>query len=72
MLYYIPFSVVALYMTGTWAAAENDINGAYEELANSPLKDCGDIFTRYPYEISGMTTPTVPQIGKTLLYVVIF
>ena len=69
MVYYAPCLSIALVLTAKWASAENNVREAYTGLASSPLKDCGDIYTRYPYELGGMTMPVVPETGKTLVLV---
>lgn len=71
MLCFVPGTALAVALMGRWATAEGDVHDAYAALASSPANECGDTYTKYPYEISGMTVPTIPRTGQTLLWVAV-
>ena len=49
MIYYVPNLILALVLAAKWASAEDDVHKAYEALSNSPINECGDMYTKFPY-----------------------
>ena len=71
MLYYVLVTALGVVTVGTWAAAESDVHTAYAALASGPANQCGDVYTRFPYELPGLAAPAIPRTARHLLVVAV-